>query len=76
MLFNFGKCKYIHIGHVNMDKEYKMGDVVLGRTTKENDVTFIADMKVSEQCGIAVSIGNTIVGLIVGTIACKRTQIN
>ena len=25
MLFNFGKCKCIHIGHGNMDEEYKMG---------------------------------------------------
>ena len=33
MLFNFGKCKCIHIGHGNMDEEYKMGDAVLGRTT-------------------------------------------
>ena len=24
MLLNFGKCKCIHIGHGNMDKEYKM----------------------------------------------------
>ena len=46
MLFNFGKCKCIHIGHGNMDKEYKMGDAVLGRTTQEKDlgVTFSADM--------------------------------
>ena len=28
MLFNFGKCKCIHIGHGNMDEEYKMGDDV------------------------------------------------
>ena len=50
MLFNFGKCKCIHIGHGNMDEEYKMGDVVLGRTTQEKDlgVTFSADMKVSD----------------------------
>ena len=60
MLFNFGKCKCIHIGHGKMDEEYKMGDVVLGRTTQEKDlgVTFSADMKVSEQCGIAASKGN------------------
>ena len=38
MLFNFGKCKCIHIGHGNMDEEYEMGDVVLGRTTKENNL--------------------------------------
>ena len=33
-----------------MDKEYKMGDAVLDRTTKEKDlgVTFGAVMKVSE----------------------------
>ena len=48
MLFNFGKCKCIHIGHGNMDEEYKMGDAVLGRTIQEKDlgVTFNADMKV------------------------------
>ena len=43
------KCKCIHIGHGNMDEEYKMGDAVLGRTTQEKDlgVTFSADMKAS-----------------------------
>ena len=25
MLLHFGKCKCIHIGHGNMDEEYKMG---------------------------------------------------
>ena len=35
MLFNFGKCKCIHIGHGNMDEEYKMGDAVLDRTTQK-----------------------------------------
>ena len=35
MVFNFGKCKCIHMGHGNMDEEYKMGDAVLGRTTQE-----------------------------------------
>ena len=66
MLFNFGNCKCIHIGHGNMEEEYKMGDAVLGRTTQENilGVTFSADMKVSEQCGIAASKGNQILGLI------------
>ena len=73
MLFNFGKCKCIHIGHGNMDEEYKMGDAVLGRTTQEKDlgVTFSADMKVSEQCGIAASKGNQSLGLIKRTITYK-----
>ena len=77
MLFNFGKCKCIHIGHRNMDKEYKMEDAVLGRTTQEKDlgVTFSADMKVSEQCGIAASKRNQILGLIRRTIMYKEKQL-
>ena len=77
MLLNFGgKCKCIHIGHGNMDEEYKMGDAVLGRTTQENalGVTFSADMKVSEQCGIAASKGNQILGLIRRTITIRRNS--
>ena len=45
-----------------MEEEYKMGDAVLGRTTQEKMTC--ADMKVSEQCGIAASKGNQILGLI------------
>ena len=53
-----------------MDEEYKMVDAVLGRTIQEKDlgVTFSADMKISEQCGIAASIGNQIIWLIMRTI--------
>ena len=42
MLLNFGKYKRIHIGHRNMNEEYKMEDVVLSRITQEKDlgVTF------------------------------------
>ena len=77
MLFNFGKCKSIHIGHGNMDEEYQMGDAVLGRITQEKDfgVKFSADMKVSEQCGIAASKGNQILGLIRRTIKYKEEQL-
>ena len=77
MLLNFGKCKSIHIGHGNMDEEYKMGDAVLGRNTQEKDlgVTFSADMKVSEQCGTAASKGNKIPGLIRRTITYKEKQL-
>ena len=64
-------------GHGNMDEEYKMGDAVLGRTTQEKDlgVTFSADMNVSEQCGIAASKGNQILGLIRRTIMYKEKQL-
>ena len=66
MLFNFGKCKCIHTKHGNVNKEYFMGDTMLGTGVKEQylGVTVSADMTVSEQCEIAASKGNRIVGLI------------
>ena len=77
MLFNFWKCKCIHIGHGNMDEKYNIVDAVLGRTTQEKvlGVTFSADMKVSEQCGIAASKGNQSPGLIGRTIMDKEKQL-
>ena len=77
MLFNFGKCKCVHTGHRNMNVNYKMGDTVLGTTVKEKDlgVTISADMKVSEQCGIAASKGNQILGLIRRNITYKGKKL-
>ena len=48
MIFNFGKCKCLHTGHGNLDKNYNMGDSVLGTTIKEKDlgITISADVKV------------------------------
>ena len=59
-----------------MDEKYKMGDV-LGRTTQDNDlgVTFSTEMKVSDQCGIAASKGNQILGQIRRTITYKEKQL-
>ena len=73
MLFNFGKCKCLHKGHGNLNVNYKMGDTVMGTTVKEKDlgVTISADMKVSEQCDIAASKGNQILGLIRRNITYK-----
>ena len=75
MLFNFGKCKCLHTGHGNLNVNYKMRDTVLGTTVKEKDLGVIisADMKVSEQCGIAASKGNQILGLIRRNITYKGT---
>ena len=77
MLFNLGKCKCLHTGHGNLDVNYKMGDTVLGTTVKEKDlgVTISADMKVSEQCGIAASKGNQILGLIRRNITYKGKKL-
>ena len=77
MLFNFGKCKCLHTGHGILDVNYKMGDTVLGTTVKEKDlgVTISADMKVSEQCGIAASKDNQILGLIRRNITYKGKKL-
>ena len=74
MLFNFGKCKCLHTGHGNEDAQYTIGDTVLNTTLKEKDVglTISADMKVSEQCGIAAAKGNQILGLIRRNIVYKE----
>ena len=66
MLFNLGKCKCLHTGHGNLDINYNMGDTILGTTVKEKDlgIAINGDMTVSEQCGIAASKSNQILGLI------------
>ena len=74
MLLNSCKCKSLHTGQGNLDVSYKMGNTVLGTTVKEKDfgITISADMKVSEQCGIATSKGNHILRLIRKNILHKE----
>ena len=74
MSFNFGKCKCLRAGHRNLVVNYKMGDTVLSTTVKEKDlgVTISADMNVSEQCCIAASKGNQILGSIWRNITYKE----
>ena len=52
-----------------------MGDTVLGATVKDLGITVSADMKVSEQCGIAASKVNRILGLITRNITYKDKTI-
>ena len=49
-----------------MDTNYNVGDTVICTTVKEKDlgITISGGMKVSEQCDIAVSKVNKIIGLI------------
>ena len=77
MLFNFGKCKCLHTEHGNEDAQYTMGDTVLNTTFKEKDLglSISADMKVSEQCGIAAAKGNQILGLIRRNIVYKEKEL-
>ena len=73
MLFNFGKCKCLHIGPGNTSMNYEMGGTILSTTVKEKDlgVTMDANMKVSEQCRIAASKANQVLGMIRRNITYK-----
>ena len=66
MLLYFWKCKCLHTGSGNTGVNYEMAGTILSKTVKEKDlgVTMNANMKVSEQCRIAASKGNQVLGMI------------
>ena len=61
-----GECNCLHTGPGNTGTNYEMGVTILSKTVKEKDlgVTMNANMKVSEQCRIAASKGNQVLGMI------------
>ena len=77
MLFNFGECKCLHTGSGNTGVNYEMGGTILSKTVKEKDlgVTMNANMKVSEQCRIAASKGNHVLGMIRRNITYKEKSL-
>ena len=79
MLFNFGKCKCLHTGpgSTGMNTYYEMGGTILRKIRKEKDigVTMNANMKVSEQCRIAASKGNQVLGMIRKNITYKEKSL-
>ena len=77
MLFNFWKCKCLHTGPGNTGTNYEMGGTILCKTGKEKDlgVTMNANMKVAEQCRIAESKGNQVLGMIRRNIKYKEKSL-
>ena len=77
MLFNFGKCKCLHTWSGNTGMNYEMGGTILSKTVKEKDlgVSINANMKVSEQCRIAASNGNQVLGMIRRNITYKEKSL-
>ena len=77
MLFNVGKCKCLHTGPGNTGMNYEMGGTILSKTVKEKDlgVTMNCNMKVSEQCRIAASKGNQVLGMIRRNITYKEKSL-
>ena len=56
---------------------YEMGGTILSETVKEKDlgVSMNANMKVSEQCRIAASRGNQVLGMIRRNITYKEKSL-
>ena len=77
MLFNFGKCKCLHTGPGHTGMNYEMGGTFLSKTMTEKElgVKMNANMKVSEQCRIAVSKGNQVLGMIRRNITYKENSL-
>ena len=77
MLFNIGKCKGLHTGTGNTGMNYEMGGTILSKTVKEKDlgVSTNANMKVSEQCRLAASKGNQVLGMIRRNITYKEKSL-
>ena len=76
-LTQLGKCESLHTGSGNTGMNYEMGGTILSKTVKEKDlgVTMNANMKVSEQCRIASSKGNQVLGMIRRNITYKEKSL-
>ena len=68
------KSVCLHTGPGNTGMNYEMGGTILSKTVMEKDlgVTMNANMKVSEQCRIAASKGNQVLGMIRRNITYKE----
>ena len=64
-------------GTENTGMSYEMGGTILSKTLKEKDlgVTMNANMKVSEQCRIAASKGNQVLGMIRRNVTYKEKSL-
>ena len=78
MLFNVGKCKVMHIGNCELQRQYFiMGNQKLEVVHQENDLGVVIsnDLKVSQQCQQAYSKASRILGHINRTIEYRHTDI-
>ena len=73
LLFNFTKCKYLHIGYNNPNYDYFMGDVRVESIDMEKElgVHIHKSLKVKEQINYVVKKANRILGTIRRTYTDK-----
>ena len=67
----------LHTGPGNPGMNYEMGGTILSKTVKEKDlgVTMNDNMKVSQQCRMAASKGNQVLGMIRRNITYKEKSL-
>ena len=76
MSFNVDKCKVMHIGSRNPEKEYTLLNGLLKQANEEKDLGVIItkDLKTTKQCLEAAKKANKILGLISRNIECKSQK--
>lgn len=74
MSFNIDKCVVLHVGNNNQQFDYYLGNNLIKTSNKERDLGVIVDnsCKFSEQCRMAASAANKLLGLIKRSIEYKN----
>ena len=77
MSFNTKKCKVMHVGRVNQGFKYIMEGQTLDTVDSEKDLGIMisSDLKSSNQCILACSKANKMLGMIKRTISYKKPEI-
>ena len=76
MLFNHDKCKTLHFGYNNVNKEYTLGNEIIKSCDEERDLGVIISrtLKSSSQCVVAAKSANRILGMISRTFVHKESK--
>jgi len=77
MAFNVDKCVVVHFGNQNKHHEYEMGGCKLKESVLERDlgVMISSSGKVSEQCHIAATKANSVLGMIKRTVKSRSRDV-
>ena len=77
MLFNIEKCKCMHIGYNNPNREYHLGDQRIKTTKEEKDLGVLVNHNLSwsDQCTEAVKKANRALGMIRRTFTYKSPSV-
>jgi ribonucleases P/MRP protein subunit RPP40 len=77
MNFNIDKCTVVHLGSSNKQFDYNLGNNLIKSSTAEKDLGVVIDSsgKSSEQCRVAASSANRLLGFIKRNIKFKSKDI-